>query len=764
MRNKKPIKKLRRNGKVILNSIKKLFKDTMDKLRGFNFKSKQVIKDKIDGKNVIKSNKVKNIEKSITQVKEVTKFYKEGKLQVEGTSVKKKILISMISLTVISMVITSTVMYVSSSKIISEQISREMRDITISSVQTISVMMDKVTNEAFALANSSEVINILRDKDSKDNNILKKNKDEIEKNNKAFSTYKSTNNNVDRVSVVDINGNVISDSEQSLIGKVEVDNTYHSTSSSGGKWISNTIKSVNGDRGVVVFTYPILDKNNYDKCLGYIALHVYTESFSSYIENIKIDGKESSYAYLIDETGNLIYHPNNEKIGQPIECVEIKSIVDKVIKGSKVDAGSIEYKSNDKNIMSAYNVVPRTNWIMVIDVDRNDIRKPILTMVNQIAILAIVIIVIAAIIIMIMANVIIDPIVTVAALVNKTAKLDLSNDNLPSIKSRDEIGLIYSSILNMREVLREVVSDITSTTERLTYNVNIVEESTENLKVKADETLFETENVSSGIEETSATTEEIVASSTEMIKSVENIANEALEGYEITKGILNRAQKIKAGAIETKEKSNKIYTSVKSELEIAIASSQEVKQIDKLADSILKITQQTNLLALNAAIEAARAGEAGRGFSVVADEVRKLAEESGKTASDIQRIVKIVNKSVENLALSSEKIINFVEKQVIADYDKNIEEGIQYENDADKFNRFMNDFSNESVVLNQAIEGIVKALDEVSVTVTEGAMGISSISSKTMDIVGNIDDIKNTAIENKENADKLNNTTLKFKL
>ena len=43
-------------------------------------------------------------------------------------------------------------------------------------------------------------------------------------------------------------------------------------------------------------------------------------------------------------------------------------------------------------------------------------------------------------------------------------------------------------------------------------------------------------------------------------------------------------------------------------------------------------------------------------------------------------------------------------------------------------------------------------------------MGVSSISSKTMDIVGNIESIKNTAIENKENADKLNDTTLKFKL
>ena len=69
--------------------------------------------------------------------------------------------------------------------------------------------------------------------------------------------------------------------------------------------------------------------------------------------------------------------------------------------------------------------------------------------------------------------------------------------------------------------------------------------------------------------------------------------------------------------------------------------------IGQVMQVIQDIADQTNLLALNAAIEAARAGDAGRGFAVVADEVRKLAEKTMQATGEVGRTIGEIRTSAE---------------------------------------------------------------------------------------------------------------------
>ncbi|HEX2925231.1 MAG TPA: methyl-accepting chemotaxis protein [Ruminiclostridium sp.] len=355
---------------------------------------------------------------------------------------------------------------------------------------------------------------------------------------------------------------------------------------------------------------------------------------------------------------------------------------------------------------------------------------------------------------------------TAVNLIRKTAGFDLKYDNAYEkyLNQKDEFGVIINAEERVRSELRTIINGIMGETLKLNETIGISNTSMVHLETSIEEISATTEQLSAGMEETAASTQEMNATSVELESSAENIAQRAQEGARTAEKISSRAKEMQTSVKEAYEKSVSVLNNVTEKLDEALDEAKAVQQIKVLADMILQITSQTNLLALNAAIEAARAGEAGMGFAVVAEQIRKLAEDSKKAVGEIQTVTNVVVNSVENLAANSHDLLRFVSDDVASDYQMMLKASQQYNNDASSINDMVIDLSATSEELLASIENIVNATNEVAQSANEGAAGTGSIAEKTVVIVNEAEDVKNSINSTGEGANRLEQMVSKFEL
>lgn len=327
---------------------------------------------------------------------------------------------------------------------------------------------------------------------------------------------------------------------------------------------------------------------------------------------------------------------------------------------------------------------------------------------------------------------------------------------------KDEIGKLAVSSEKMQssvsEILKEVKIDSEDSINKSTTIFTLANSLTENMEMIT----ATTEQLSAGTEETAASVEEVSATSTEIQRVIDNISTKIQETALKSEEINEKAKSLKGNAENSKDNALEIYDVNHKELNEAIENSKAVENINLLSEAILQITSQTNLLALNAAIEAARAGEAGRGFAIVAEEIRKLAEESSKTANEIQNVTKVVLNAVENLSNNSMKVLSFIDKQVIKDYESFVNIGEEYSMDANYYYEVAEYISSTIEELSASVKTIVETIDSISKASNEGADGAVSIAQSASDILRDINGLKVISQEALEGSEKLNSSVSKF--
>ncbi len=483
------------------------------------------------------------------------------------------------------------------------------------------------------------------------------------------------------------------------------------------------------------------------------------KSLSSLVGGLNVREFPSSYCYVVGGDGTILYHPSKERIGIPVENDAIQDVVAQTSHGNKPDPAYLktEYQGTPKVV--TYYVSKDSDFIVVLTADLKDV-KGITTNNLLISILACVgtMAIILAIAIILVSRMM-SPITIINFSIQKLAKLDFrKNKALEHYTSKaDECGGMSRSVLELTDRLSEISKELDDAIKHLyeaSGEMTIGAVNSSESVGQVEKAISEISDGASSQAGESQTAMDNVALMGEMVqetsKEVESLRANAVDMDQAGSqaiAILNKLSEI----------NNKTRASVETIYEQTNATNASVADIRNAVEMITGIAEQTNLLSLNASIEAARAGEAGRGFAVVASEIQKLAEQSNRSANEIERII-------ENLSEESAKSVAIMDdvKKVIDTQNHDVGE-------TEKAFHLVKSDIDESIKSIEMIAEKTRSLDEARARVIEVVHNLTSIAqenaasteetlanaTRVNDAIGNVEQ---QAENLKQIADKLTQT------
>ena len=349
-----------------------------------------------------------------------------------------------------------------------------------------------------------------------------------------------------------------------------------------------------------------------------------------------LDTGGEGYAFLAEENGRILVHPDKTKILHGLA---------EVLPAAAVHlSGNAVLGSDSRTIFGLFPIagLPGAKWYVGIALNRQAVLQPL----DNFRTSALVAAAVAVLLIVPLLGLLIHGLVARPIVRMTDAMKQLADGNtevaVPEQHRHDEIGQMASAVqvfktnmLKAEKLVAEQATEHVEKDRRAGHRESLVV----SFETKVTRLVGTLSSAAAGLQATAQSMSGIAGQTTQRIGVVVAVAEEASTGVATA---ASAGEELSLSINEISRQVHKSATVAQQAVDEAMRTDAVVQalaggaqKIGEIVGLIRSIAGQTNLLALNATIEAARAGDAGKGFAVVASEVKGLANQTARATEDI---------------------------------------------------------------------------------------------------------------------------------
>ena len=405
---------------------------------------------------------------------------------------------------------------------------------------------------------------------------------------------------------------------------------------------------------------PILDDDGTP--LGFAGCGFYIKNIAELITDVSDLNLSSAYIYIVDKEGTMLYHPDESKIGNPVENAAVKGLVAKLSAGEHPAPDVISYEYKGANKYAAYYIGEGDHYIAVLTADEDDVLSGISNIKRNTIIICIICILVFTGIALVVERVISVPLIQISKSLEQLATGDVTATCQAKSHIKETV-----SILNAFRTLKGALN---TSMRSVKDSASVLNNAIVNVDGMTGNNVESVSQINMAINEVAQTSQSVAENAQTMAEKAAELGGDIELLNDNVQKLFEASQTIKSANNDATDCMNSVYAGANESVEamtninakIAETNS-AIEGIGSAVQAIESIAAQTNLLSLNASIEAARAGEAGRGFAVVADEIRSLADSSAESAKEIKQIIENVIELSNGTVDISNRVFDVISKE-----------------------------------------------------------------------------------------------------